>query len=73
MILNEKQLEGYRKMSGEQRLLIAMELSSMVRNLTRAGIAHQYPEFTKNEIEKELQRRIEYGRKRIPCPYCGKI
>ncbi|MDI6766861.1 MAG: hypothetical protein QME52_08575 [Bacteroidota bacterium] len=73
MIFNEKQLEGYRNMSGEQRLLIAMQLSEMVRDIARSGIIHQHPEFTQDEIEKELQRRIEYGRKRIPCPYCGKV
>lgn len=70
---NPVQIEGYRAMSGEERLRIAFGLSALVRDIARAGIKQQNPSFTPEEVELELQRRIEYGRTRIPCPRCGKI
>lgn len=72
MIFNEKQLEGYRKMSGEQRVLIALGLSSLIRNTARVGILNQHPEYNEEDVEKELRRRIDYGRTRFSCPYCRK-
>jgi len=33
-------------MSGEQRLLLAFEMSMSVRELNRAGIRHDHPDWT---------------------------
>lgn len=56
------QIEGYKRMSGEERLLIAFSLSAFVRDVAREGIKQQHPEFSEEEIAAELQRRIDYGR-----------
>lgn len=61
--IDQRQLDGYRKMSGEERLEIAFRLSAFVRDIARAGITHQCPHYSPEEIEQELQRRISYGRK----------
>jgi len=53
-------------MSGEERLEIAFRMSAFVRDVARAGIAHQHPEYSPKEIEQELRRRIWYGRKDAP-------
>ena len=58
----DRQLEGYRKMSGAERIRIAFGLNSLVREVARAGIKVQHPEFDPDQIETELQRRIGYGR-----------
>lgn len=63
--IDRRQIEGYRKMSGEERLQIAFELTRKVCDIARAGIVAQYPHLTPAEIEKELRRRIEYGRTSI--------
>ncbi len=70
---NKQQLDGYKKMSGEERIRIASELSEMVREIARTGIRTQHPVFSKKEIEIELEKRISYGRPSSPCPYCGKV
>jgi phosphoenolpyruvate synthase/pyruvate phosphate dikinase len=63
---DEQQIEGYRRMCGEERLEIAFRLSAFVRDVARAGIAYQHPEYSPEEIERELHRRISYGRKDAP-------
>lgn len=40
------QLGLYRAMSGEQRLLLASEMSLSVRELNRAGIRRDHPDWT---------------------------
>lgn len=39
------QLEVYRRMSGAQRLAIAIQLSADTRSLTLAGIRHRHPDY----------------------------
>jgi hypothetical protein len=50
------QLEIHRSMSGEQRLLLAFEMSMFARELCRARISHEHPEWTKAQIFRELIR-----------------
>ena len=40
------QLQIYRAMSGEQRLLLALEMSDFVRDLAKARIRREHPECT---------------------------
>jgi hypothetical protein len=58
----ERQIELYRSMTGEQRLKIALDLHEFACNVTRAGIRHQHPDATPEEVERHLRRRIELGR-----------
>ena len=42
---------------GEQRLLLAIEMSEAARELSRAGIRDQHPEWPEKEVTRELLRR----------------
>lgn len=50
------QLENYRAMTGEQRLLLAFEMSEFGRELNRARLRQEHPHWTEAEIERELLR-----------------
>jgi hypothetical protein len=50
------QLEIHRSMSGEQRLLLAFEMSLFARDLCRERIRHEHPEWTEAQIARELLR-----------------
>jgi hypothetical protein len=39
-----KQIEHYRRMTGEQRLALSLELHELSCNIARAGIRHQHPD-----------------------------
>ena len=59
--LNE-QIERYRRMTGEQRLALALELHELSCNVARAGIRHQHPEADEAEVERLLRKRLELAR-----------
>jgi hypothetical protein len=54
----EEQLAGYRRMTGEQRLAIALRLHRLACDLAREGIRHQYPQATAEEVESRLRDRL---------------
>jgi hypothetical protein len=58
----ERQIELYRAMTGEQRLKIALDLHEFACNIARAGIRHQFPDASADEVERHLRRRIELSR-----------
>jgi hypothetical protein len=58
----EKQLEAYRRMTGEERLAIALRLHELTCNLAREGIRHQHPQATPAEIERRLKERLRLAR-----------
>jgi len=43
-------------MSGEQRLLLAFEMSMFARELASAGIRQEHPEWSETEVARELLR-----------------
>jgi hypothetical protein len=51
-----KQFEIMRKMTGEQRMEIAFELSDKARQELIADIEKQHPEFTKRQVINEVIR-----------------
>jgi hypothetical protein len=57
-----KQIERYRAMTGNERLEIALRLHELACDVTRDGIRWQNPQFTKDEVERELRRRLEMVR-----------
>jgi hypothetical protein len=58
----ENQIERYRRMTGEQRLRIALDLHEFACNVARAGIRRQYPDATEHEVNQQLRKRIQLSR-----------
>jgi len=56
------QIERYRRMTGEQRLALAMELHELACDLARAGIRRQHPEANEAEVNRLLRGRLELAR-----------
>jgi len=54
----EAQIEGYRRMTGEQRLEIALRLHELSCNVAREGIRAQFPGAHEDEVERRLRERI---------------
>jgi hypothetical protein len=52
----EIQLQIHRSMSGEQRILVALEMSLFARELARDGIRQRHPEWNDSQISRELLR-----------------
>ena len=58
----EKQIERYRRMTGEQRLAIALDLHELSCEIAREGIRRQHPEADAAEVERLLCHRLELAR-----------
>jgi hypothetical protein len=58
----KRQIECYRRMTPEQRLGLAFELSEFSCEFARVGIRSQHPGITPEEVERELRRRLELAR-----------
>ena len=50
------QLEIQRAMSGEQRILLAFEMSLFARELAKAGIRREHPDWPETRVARELLR-----------------
>jgi hypothetical protein len=48
--------EIHRKMSGEQRILLGFEMSMFTREIARAGIQQQHPDWPQDRVARELLR-----------------
>lgn len=57
-----EQIKRYRRMTGEERLAIALELHELSCNVAREGIRHQNPNADEAEVERLLRRRLELAR-----------
>jgi len=58
----QEQIERYRRMTGEDRLAIALNLHELSCNVAREGIRHQNPQADEAEVERLLRQRIELSR-----------
>jgi hypothetical protein len=58
----EQQIRHYRRMTGEQRLAIALDLHELSCDVAREGIRRQHPDADADEIERLLRRRLELAR-----------
>lgn len=52
------QLEVYRRMTGAQRLRIALDMSDFVRECAKSRIRKRHPEMTEQEVTRELIREM---------------
>jgi hypothetical protein len=57
-----RQIKHYRRMTGEQRLGIALDLHELSCEIARAGIRRQHPQADAVEIERKLRHRLELAR-----------
>ncbi len=58
----DRQIEYYRRMTGEQRLAVALDLHEMSCDIAREGIRRQNPNANVSEVERLLRRRLELAR-----------
>ena len=58
-----RQIELYRRMTGEQRLKIALDLHTFACNVAREGIRQQHPDADEEEVDRHLKRRLEIARR----------
>jgi len=56
-----EQILHYRRMTGEQRLVLALNLHELSCNVAREGIRHQNPMADEAEVERLLHRRLQLG------------
>jgi hypothetical protein len=56
------QIEKYRQMTGEERLVIALRLHELSCEVARSGIRWQNPSASEEEVEKLLRDRIALSR-----------
>jgi hypothetical protein len=54
----QAQIEAYRRMTGQQRLQVAFDLYAVARQLARAGVRHQHPDWDETRVEQEVVRRF---------------
>lgn len=54
--IREMQLQIYRSMSGEQKILIALEMSLFARDMARARIRTEHADWSEWQVERELLR-----------------
>jgi hypothetical protein len=54
----EEQVECYRRMTGEERLALALELHELSCNVAREGIRHQNPDADEAEVERLLRQQL---------------
>ena len=55
----------HRKLSGVQRLTIALEMSVMMRELSAARLNRKHPEWSESDIKRELLR-YAFGQQALP-------
>ena len=58
----DKQIDHYRRMTGEQRLSVALDLYELSCEIAREGIRQATPEADSAEVERLLRRRLELVR-----------
>jgi len=58
----ERQIEAYRRMTGEERLEIALRLHELSCDVAREGIRSQHPGASPEEVERYLHERLRLAR-----------
>ena len=58
----EMQIERYRRMSGEERLGLALDLHEFACGVAREGIRAQHPNADEEEVNRLLRERLRFAR-----------
>jgi hypothetical protein len=58
----QERIERYRRMTGEQRLGVALDLNELSCNVAREGIRYQNPNADEAGVERLLRRRLRLTR-----------
>ena len=58
----QEQIRRYQRMTGEERLSLALDLHQLSCNIAREGIRHQNPDANEAEIERLLRERLRLSR-----------
>ncbi len=61
--IDREKLERAKRMTRAERFLAGGELFDEACEISRSGIRHRHPDFTQDQVEAELRRRIEIGRR----------
>ena len=56
------QLRAQKALTGEERIILAFEMSMFARELAAAGIRDDHPAWSESEISRELIRRAFFPR-----------
>jgi hypothetical protein len=56
-----QQIELYRDMTGEERLVVGLRLHELSCDMAREGIRAQFPDLTPEGVEEKLRERIRIG------------
>ena len=59
-----EQIQRYRRMTGEERLALALDLHELACDVAREGIRRQSPQADPETVERLLRRRLELARSR---------
>lgn len=57
----QRQLEAYRRMTGEERLAIGLRLHELSCEVARESIRSQFPSAPPNHVEELLRERIRFA------------
>jgi hypothetical protein len=60
-----KQIEVYRRMTGQQRLQVGFELYDLAHEMVRCSVRQQYPNWDDRQLAQEVLRRFRLAA-RIP-------
>jgi Rv0078B-related antitoxin len=58
----DEQIKRYRRMTGQERLALALELHELSCDIAREGIRRQHPQADAAEVERLLHWRLELAR-----------
>ena len=58
----DEQIKHYRRMTGEQRLFLALDLHELSCDIAREGIRRRNPKADAAEVERLLRHRLELAR-----------
>ena len=61
------QIAVQRRLSGEERLALAIDMSDMARELALAGIRQLHPDWSEERVRTEYLRRL-FPADRLPAP-----
>src|SRR5688500_13123254 len=65
--------ESHRRMTGEERISLAIEMSEMARNMALSRLRKEHPEWTDWELKRQLLRYPSPGpRSCVDCWQCNR-